>query len=207
MQNSTVHFEVSTGIAAGVILAQSDIAAWLAWDGKTIDRGPLEDLASRINIVYDYAAGEIYKISLDGVDLDQYVRDIEGDECDNAGVGFIVVDDDLVAEIISRLKVSDPVPVVLGRRDRDHVEVREVSAGCVKLAVIDKNDVLMGFAWAVAEPGSSNYTIPRVEVWSVNCNGLRSAGAVIGSCHRGREIGKHRADALKCRRGQPETIV
>jgi len=172
MQESSTatRFEAATWLAANVILSQSDIAAWLAWDGKTIDRGPLEDLASRIEIVYDDGAGEIYQIVLDGVDLDQYIRDIEGDECDNVSIGFIRVDGDLVAKIIERLKVSDPVPVTIGRKDRNHLQVEAVESGGVTLAVIAADQHLLGYTWV--GPTDTGYTIHRAQKLSLQAGDL-----------------------------------
>ena len=87
----------------------------------------------------------------------------------------------LAAEIIARLKVSDPVPVTIGRKDRKHLQVESVTMDGVKLSVINKHGVLMGYAWL--EPlhiqdkdtglPAFDYVVQRVEKWSDKCASLK----------------------------------
>lgn len=179
--NSIIHVEASARLAAGGILSMSGIAAWLSWDGRTIDRSKLEDLALRVEIVYEYcASGEVHKIVLDGVNRDWHMRYVEGDEFFRATVGSIRVDDDLVAEVIAGLKTSDSV-VTMGRKNRNHLQVAAVQDATLKLSILNKDRVLMGYAWVekrqIHHKGtglpSFDYVVQRVEKWSDKCASLR----------------------------------
>ena len=106
--NRLEDFIASTGLAATAILGNADIAESLSYDGQTVNEMALKELASRIEIVYNDGVCEIFKVVTDSLNLDDHITAAMA-WGDDVSVGSIEVDDDLVEELIKRLRESGAV--------------------------------------------------------------------------------------------------